>query len=596
MAVSIRNLTIRHQVFLVTLPPILALMVAIALSLYIYWMAQRMEAVTRNSEQSVAEEQFLLRRLAEMYLDARIYIRSGRPPMLTAFRAAERDFVKGLENLKSLEVDNPRHLAEVNRVHDDLLAWETSWVEPNFSRAGRGQTVQDSAILDEGDMAMAPFRTALEELINEDEKESRQSALDSQRMLNRIVALGVGVALFLAGTLFILTRVVTRLIADPVRLLIQASERVSHGDFEPPLPPASENEFGRLSQSFSHMTAALRLDRQEMALLNGFFEAVSQCASEDEIHRHILHALEERFRPHQIIIFELKTEEKYLEAVSTLVPLPEKLRTWPMIDEPHDCKAVRLGRHFAVNDVTREPLCPANFAAPKTGSYYCSPLIAGGIIIGAVRMEGAVGVWTEERETLAESYLTGAASALSNLRLLERMKQQANVDELTSLYNRRFLEDYARKQFAMAARKGKPVGVIMMDLDHFKEFNDVYGHEVGDRILREFSKTMTGAMRETNLAARYGGEEFVVLLPDTDLAACQLVGERIRRAVERMVVPSGTEKPLPLITVSLGIAVYPEHGKTFEELIHSSDKALYDSKRAGRNRVSVYMAPAETAG
>src|SRR5204862_242848 len=154
-------------------------------------------------------------------------------------------------------------------------------------------------------------------------------------------------------------------------------------------------------------------------------------------------------------IFQMNTMEKYLEAVASLLPLPKDLEAWPVINEPHDCKAVRMGRHFVVNDATREPLCAANFAAPSAGSYYCSALIAGGIIIGA---------------------------------------------------------------------------------------------------------------------------------------------ERIRKAVQKMVVPSGTDKPLPVITVSLGIAVYPEHAKTFEELIHSSDKALYDSKRAGRNRVSVYMAPAETAG
>ncbi len=596
MAVSIRNLTIRQQVFLVTLPPILGLMVAIALSLYIYWMAQRTEAATRNAEESVAEEQFLLRRLAEMYLDARIYLRSGRPAMLASYRAGERDFTEGLENLIALEQDNPQHVAVVNRIHDEMQRWESSWVARNFSRVSRGQIVTDSETLDEGEVAMAPSRSALEQLIRDDESESRQSAVASQRMLNRIVVMGVVVAIILAGTLSFLTRVVTRLISEPLRLLIQASERVSRGDFQPPLPPPANNEFGRLSESFSRMAAALQVDREEMKLLNRFFEAVSQCATEGEIHRHILHSLEERFHPKQIFIFQLHAPEKYLEAVSSLVPLPDNLRTWPVIEEPHDCKAVRMGRHFMVNDVTREPLCPANFAPPSTGSYYCSPLIAGGIIIGAVRMEGAAGAWTPEREALAESYVSGAASALSNLRLLEAMKKQANVDELTGLYNRRFLEDYARKQLAMASRKEKPLGVIMMDLDHFKEFNDVYGHEMGDRILREFSKTMTHAMRETNLAARYGGEEFVVLLPDTDLASCRLVAERIRKAVEKMVVPSATEKPLPKITVSLGIAAYPDHGKTFEELINSSDKALYDSKRAGRNRVSVYMAPAETAG
>ena len=192
-----------------------------------------------------------------------------------------------------------------------------------------------------------------------------------------------------------------------------------------------------------------------------------------------------------------------------------------------------MGRPFRVNDVSIEPLCPANFVPPASGSYFCGPLIAGGIIIGAVRLEGLKDYWTPERVSLLEGYLSGAAAALSNLRLLQTMKQQANVDELTGIYNRRFLEDYARKLLAMASRKSTSVSLIMMDLDHFKSFNDLHGHEIGDRILRHFAKTISLTMRETNLAARFGGEEFVVLLPDTNAKACMLVAERIRRAVHR---------------------------------------------------------------
>jgi len=192
--------------------------------------------------------------------------------------------------------------------------------------------------------------------------------------------------------------------------------------------------------------------------------------------------------------------------------------------------------------------------------------------------------------------VSGAASALSNLHLLDRMKQQANIDALTGLYNRRFLEDYARKLFAIARRRGQPVGIIMLDLDHFKNFNDVYGHEIGDRILRHFAKTMTNSMRETNLAARYGGEEFVVILPDTGAQACSRVAERIRKAVMAMVVPSNTEKPLPQLTVSIGVVAFPEHGQTLEELFQASDKALYESKHGGRNRVTVAARPESSPG
>jgi two-component system cell cycle response regulator len=140
----------------------------------------------------------------------------------------------------------------------------------------------------------------------------------------------------------------------------------------------------------------------------------------------------------------------------------------------------------------------------------------------------------------------------------------------------------------MARRRQQPVSVITIDIDRFKCVNDLYGHEMGGRTLREFAKTITAAMRETNLAARFGGEEFVVLLPDTGPKACMVVAERIRQAVMRMQVPSGMEKPLPQVTVSLGIAVFPEHGHSLDEVLQASDKAMYESKRAGRNCTTLY--------
>jgi len=322
--------------------------------------------------------------------------------------------------------------------------------------------------------------------------------------------------------------------------------------------------------------------------LNRFSLAMTQCKEEEEVHAHLVKTLKEQFQPQQIVIFNFNQIDRVLEAAATLEPIPVEAASWPAIDDPQNCKAIRTGRHFVVNDVTKEPPCPSHFLLPSEGSYYCGPLLAGGSTLGSVRMEAAKDVWTSKRLQLLESYLSGAASALSSLRSQEAMQKQANQDVLTGLYNRRFLEGYAQKQLAQSKRRERPLSLIMMDLDHFKNFNDLYGHEIGDRILRHFAKTITTSMRDTNVAARYGGEEFVVVLPDTDAKNCLLVAERIRKAVMRMIVPSKTEDPLPQVTVSLGVSAYPEHGSTFEELIQASDKALYESKRAGRNRTTVY--------
>lgn len=595
MAFSVRNLKIRQQVQLVTLAPLFALLCAMAVLFYAYWMARMSDRNVRRSEESLAHTQELLREITEMHMGVRGYLFTHNPALLTPYDQGAAAIPEHLGLLRDLESDSPAQVAAVDGIQAEIKKWQNDWARPTIARVRRGDGIDVDAVVAEGEKRMSVLRSRTLDLLDLDKAENAALAQRTRQAMQHMLELGVGLSILLGAALVFLTGVVTRMIARPVQQLIEASERVSRGDFQVALPPSSENEFGLLSQSFAHMTTALKGEREELAALNKFSEAVTQCTSEIEVYDHILHSLKERFRPQQVLIFILKSTENVLEAVASLVPLPEHVRAWPVIEEPHNCKAVRMGRAFRVNDVSLEPLCPADFLPPSSGSYFCGPLIAGGIIIGAVRLEGVTDYWTPDRVSLLEGYLSGAATALSNLRLLQTMKQQANVDELTGLYNRRFLEDYARKLLAMASRKNTQAALIMMDLDHFKSFNDLHGHEIGDRILRHFAKTISLAMRETNLAARYGGEEFVVLLPDTGVKDCMLVAERIRNAVEKMVVPSGLDKPLPKITVSLGIAVYPDHGRALEELLQASDKALYESKRTGRNRTTVYAEQAEPA-
>jgi len=587
MPFTIRNLKIRDQILLVTLPPLFVLLCAVALFFYAYWSAINTEQGVIRSKESVVRGESFLRHATEAAMAVQGYVFTRRSDVLAPYDKAVMEASSDLIALTDLEAPDPSQEQEVIRIRAEFDQLQKQWALPAIERARAGANADFAATALEGEYRLAPIRSLVLKLRKEDESENAGEMQGAERVIRRMLIVGVSLAVTLAAILVFLTGVVTRLIVAPVLQLIRASEQVGRGDFAPSLPPVVDNEFGVLSRSFSHMTTALRREREEIASLNRFSEAVTQCTSEVEVYDLLLHSLKERFQPAQVIIFKLNLAENFLEAAATLVPLSKEVGAWPVIEEPHNCKAVRTGRSFVVNDVQVEPFCPSKFVLPSNGSYYCGPLIAGGIIIGSVRMEAARDLWTPDRQRLLESYLSGAASALSNLRLLDRMKQQANIDMLTGLYNRRFLEDYARKLFAIAKRREQPVGMIMLDLDHFKNFNDAYGHEVGDRILRHFAKTVTASMRETNLAARYGGEEFIVILPDTSAKSCALVADRIRKAVMTMMVPSNTEKPLPQLTVSVGVAAFPEHGHTLEEIIQASDKALYESKRAGRNRVSV---------
>lgn len=596
MAFSTRNLKIRDQILLVTVPPLFALLCAVGLFFYAYWSMVNTQRAAHRASISVGREESFLRHVTEATLAIRGYVFSHPSASLTAYDRAVTQGLADLMTLSDLDRDDAVESQELLQARVEFEQLQKQWALPAIEKVRGGGTVDTAALVADGEARLAAIRSQMLNIERKDEAQNFNDLAAAERIIRRMLLVGVSLAVALASILIFLTGVVTRQIVAPVLQLIHASEQVGRGDFAPALPPMLDNEFGGLSRSFASMTAALHREREDIASLNRFSEAVTQCTSEVEVYDLLLHSLKECFQPKQVVIFQLKPSENFLEATDSLVPLPREAGAWPGIDEPHNCKAVRTGRSFVVNDVKLEPLCPSKYLLPREGSYYCGPLIAGGIIIGSVRVEAARNLWTPERRRLLESYLSGAASALSNLRLLNRMKKQANIDILTGLYNRRFLDDYARKQFAFARRREQPLGVAMLDLDHFKSFNDVYGHEMGDRILRQFAKTVTASMRETNLAARYGGEEFIVILPDTNAKSCLLVAERIRKAVMTMVVPSNSEKPLPQLTVSIGVAAYPDHGQTLEEVIQASDRALYESKRGGRNRVTAAHTQEAAAG
>jgi len=592
MPFSIRHLKIRDQVFLASLPPLFVLLCAMALFFYAYWVEVTTNRSSQRVQDSIVRTESLLRHLTEMHMGVLGYLFTHQSYLLRPYQTSASGVGADLSALEELEADEPDHAPQVASVRAEVARWTDEWASPTVQKVRLGEALDLAQALADGQGRLDMLRAELFRLLQERREKDLTKRLRAEQLMRRVLFLELGITSLLGAALIFLTWSVTRILAEPVLQLIEASERVSRGDFGPSLPPPSKNEFGVLSQSFSRMMGALRDDREEMAALSRFSDGVTQCTSEGEIYDLLLHSLRDGFHPRQVIIFKLDRTANVLEAVATLVPLPQKVAASPVIEDPGNCKAVRMKRPFLVSDVTLDPVCPAKFAAPSEGSYYCRPLIAGGNIIGAVRLEGPEDSWTAELEALLESYMSTAAASISNLRALEAMKQLAIVDTLTGLHNRRFLKDYALKQIAMARRRERRLGFITMDIDHFKSFNDKYGHEAGDRILRQFAQTVTRVVRDANLATRLGGEEFLVLLPETDANGCMAAAERIRRAVTRMTVSAG-DKTISQITVSLGIAVFPDHGSSVEEVLQASDKALYESKRNGRNRATLFVEQAE---
>jgi diguanylate cyclase (GGDEF)-like protein len=176
--------------------------------------------------------------------------------------------------------------------------------------------------------------------------------------------------------------------------------------------------------------------------------------------------------------------------------------------------------------------------------------------------------------------------ALERYRFLAVVQRQATVDDLTGLYNHRFLVDSLGQQVALAERLGAPLAILMLDIDHFKQLNDTHGHHAGDLALSAFARTLVNNVRRADLAARYGGEEFVVVMPNTTAHEAFLVAEKIRLAVSATDVRLPGAKTVQL-SVSIGVAAYPEHTTSAAELFSLADDALYLAKRTGRQRTCV---------
>ena len=177
--------------------------------------------------------------------------------------------------------------------------------------------------------------------------------------------------------------------------------------------------------------------------------------------------------------------------------------------------------------------------------------------------------------------------ALANLKLRETLRNQAIRDGLTGLFNRRYLEETLERELSRGKRQGNPLGVIMLDLDHFKEYNDTYGHNAGDELLCALGQLIQDQVRREDIACRFGGEEFLLIMPGAPLEIALERANELNLSVKQLHKNSPALKP---ITISAGVAIFPDHGGNGKDVIRAADAALYRAKEEGRDRVVVASA------
>lgn len=283
-----------------------------------------------------------------------------------------------------------------------------------------------------------------------------------------------------------------------------------------------------------------------------------------------------------------------LESVASWGPngnIPNKEASFNMISA-ENCWALRRGQLHLTRKRTIDVRC--KHVAPSSGSDICVPLIAQGEAIGVYHLmisEKEDEYFDEnllkDKEQLAISMSKQISLALSNLKLREKLHDMAIHDSLTGVFNRRYMEEYFKHEIYRAARKGISIGVIILDLDHFKTVNDTLGHEAGDIVLKEIGMFLSNKIRKSDIVCRIGGDEFVIIMPEEPLEVTIERAEELNKEFKLLQKTGEEKKLLENVTLSFGVAAFPTHGATSDEVLKAADQALYTAKDKGRDQVCV---------
>ncbi|BBO86422.1 hypothetical protein DSCO28_69880 [Desulfosarcina ovata subsp. sediminis] len=249
---------------------------------------------------------------------------------------------------------------------------------------------------------------------------------------------------------------------------------------------------------------------------------------------------------------------------------------------PDECWAMRTGKAHLSDIATGNVVC--RHSPGDTGKTLCIPLIALGETHGVIHFSGSeTDNWTAAKRQLALSIAEHTSLTLANLQLRDSLRQQAIRDPLTGLYNRRYLLETMEHELSRAIRRNLSLGIIMIDLDHFKNFNDEHGHDTGDFVLSEFGRLARIILRKEDIPCRFGGEEFTVLLPETNREGTYEVAIKLVKKIREHDFVFGSQSYGP-VTLSIGVATFPQNGKSTDQLLKSADNALYEAKKMGRDR------------
>jgi diguanylate cyclase (GGDEF)-like protein/PAS domain S-box-containing protein len=342
-----------------------------------------------------------------------------------------------------------------------------------------------------------------------------------------------------------------------------------------------EEQLQQANQELQNWVNKLEVRNSEMKLLRQMSDFLQACLTVEEAYGAIADLLKPLFPNCSGGVFALNPSSSLVEAVATW---GEKLHSETLFN-PHECWSLRRGLLHDAEHTRPSLFCQHVHKHPAPAETLCVPMMAQGETMGLLYLNSPnPGDFSESKHQLARTVSEHLSLALANLKLRETLHNQSIRDPLTGLFNRRYMEESLQREIHRADRNKQALGLIMIDVDHFKRFNDTWGHEAGDLVLRELSQFLQKSIRVSDIACRYGGEELTLIFPEMSLEETYKRAEELRQGIKEFDLKYH-ESSLGAITISLGVASFPQHGKTSDSLIQLADAALYRAKAEGRDRV-----------
>lgn len=344
----------------------------------------------------------------------------------------------------------------------------------------------------------------------------------------------------------------------------------------------ADDNLRQSNEKLSDSLATLKIHTRDLTLINEMNELFQTCIREEEIHRIFSHVAESLELGGGGMLALVRPPSRGLEGVATW-------GDWEGLDSPFsldDCWGIRRGLAYEPGQ-THPPLHCAHVHPRANLISLCQPLVVQGESMGLITVLALRNTSETAMQRIRQLTVTlGEALklALSNIRLREALREQATRDPLTGLLNRRYLDETLPRELHARLRDEEPLALAILDIDHFKDFNDTWGHEAGDQVLIEVSRILHDHLRASDIACRFGGEELVAVMPGAELPEAR---ERLLRIADlvRHAQVRTQDRLLPPVTFSAGIALAPRHGNDADTLLRAADQALYAAKQSGRNRI-----------